>query len=409
MKNLVLLIALVVSQVSGFSQKINPVVKNPNNINGIRNKTITFVHDLTLIKPLINTNDSNGGYYSEYFYFDFNYMYCGAVIKNSGTASATHVYLEMKIMDWSSTVLNTYYSDTIGLLNPGEVVTVNIPGQLTFQSWNNIIDHFIFMVKSDSVDENPVNDQEIVPFTRFYYYNWTNASRSIYMTTSYDIGQSGNFHSGDFLGFTLSTPTNWHWLVYIEIYIAEPWQDSLALTAMVYRNGQLLDTAQVYLPDPPQAGWVGAGIFEPWPFLDPDSLYYIGVKISYNAGTHLKIGTDTSAYHNFGAESIAKIGGSWFTLNYVPLIQLVCDPEGIPDLTNQTAARVFPNPVMGTLFIDNVKGSKIEIYDITGKLVLTDTQTSSSRKLDVSDLASGIYLLRIISKDRIDSRKILVK
>jgi hypothetical protein len=121
------------------------------------------------------------------------------------------------------------------------------------------------------------------------------------------------------------------------------------------------------------------------------------------------LGADTSSFHNFGAETIAKTGGNWTTLNFVPLIRLVCDPEGIEEVGNHSLVRVFPNPAKGDIFLENAGSSKIEIYDITGNLVITDNQLSSSRKLDISNLTSGVYLLRIIGKDKIERMKIIIE
>jgi hypothetical protein len=409
MKNSVFLIVLLVSQGSGFSQKISPIVNDRNNITRQKSQNLTFTNDITLIRPLINTNDSNGGYYSEYYTLDFDFMYCGAVIKNTGTAVATHVFMKMEVRDNNNTITNTYYSDTVGLLNPGQTITVNIPGQLNFQPLTYSTSQLIFIAKSDSVDEFPANDQDTVPFTNLYISSWSHVSRSIYMTKSQEVGQSGGFQSGDFLGFTVSIKYAFHQIYYLMIDITEPWQDSLTMTAMIYRNGQAIDSANVYLPSPPQAGWAMSDGFYNNSFIEPGYLYYLGVKIKYKSGTHLIIGTDTSAYHNFNAETIAHIGGSWSGLNYVPLIQAICDPEGIDDLGHQSPARVYPNPVNGNLSLENVVGSGIEIYDISGKLVLTDARTASSRKLDLSTFAPGVYLIKIIGKDRVESRKIIIE
>ena len=115
------IIALLFLQDSSFSQRSV--------------KSTTFTNDLALVRPLINTNDSSGGYYSEYFYYDFNFMYCGAIVKNEGTAAATHIFLEIQISDYLHPVLTTYYSDTLAQLNPGQTATIVFPGPLTFQPW----------------------------------------------------------------------------------------------------------------------------------------------------------------------------------------------------------------------------------------------------------------------------------
>jgi len=371
----------------------------------------TLPHDMALTKPLINTNDSSGGYYMEYFRSEFNFLYCGAMVKNKGTATASHVYLEMKVIDVSSNLLTTCYSDTIPLVNPGEQVTLHIPGQLTFQPWisASIISQLVFTVKSDSVDENPVNNQATVPFTALFPWDWTQEARSVTMTNAYTINSSGMFHSGDFIGFRISIPNGAHWMVYMKADLPSAWPDSLVMTAQVYRNGQLLTTAPFYLGYGTQPGWVFSGGFSGWPFLEADSSYYIGVEISYPLGTNFTIGADTSAYHNFAAETVARIGGTWTTLNFVPLIELICDPEGIPENSLSNTLSIYPNPARGMLSVYNTGNATLAIYDLNGKLLLTDSQPAPSRKLDISGLHAGLYVLKAISNDRILCRKFLVE
>ena len=390
------IIALLFLQDSSFSQRSV--------------KSTTFTNDLALVRPLINTNDSSGGYYSEYFYYDFNFMYCGAIVKNEGTAAATHIFLEIQISDYLHPVLTTYYSDTLAQLNPGQTATIVFPGPLTFQPWisNTTITQFKFIVKSDAVDENPVNDSQTIPFTSFSYMSWSKWSRSIYLTTSIDVSQSGNFQSGDFLGFTISAPNDQHMFFYMMVYLPQPWPESSTITGKLYVNGQLLDTAHFTRNSAYDSGWIMSDYFMHVPNLDPGNLYYAGIEISYNSGVHFNIGADTAVFHNFSSEAIARISGSWFnTLTYVPLIEMINDPEGIREV-GKTPVRVFPNPVSGTLFVSKAGDARIEIFDITGKLVLTDTKSADTRQLDMSGLAPGFYMLRITGKDGTGSRKIIV-
>jgi hypothetical protein len=47
--------------------------------------------------------------------------------------------------------------------------------------------------------------------------------------------------------------------------------------------------------------------------------------------------------------------------------------------------------------------------DLTGKLLLTDRQKASSRKLDISALSPGVYLLRIITDANSLCEKIIIR
>jgi len=409
MKIFIFLIVISLISFNIFSQKttsLNDQVSGSELLNG---RATTFIHDLALIKPLINTNDTNGGYYQEYWTSSFHYTLCGAVIKNNGTLVATHVFLEMKIYDYTG-YLQSYFSDTIPALDPGESVTVNIPGQLTFEPWitsTRILEsHFI--ARSDSIDENPGNDQQVAPFTELWDWIWTIVSRSKNPVKSFEIGEISGFHSGDFIGFTFKNEADWSHMVYnMTFFLYEPC-DSLVIRAMLYENESLVDSVNIPLfPPPPSGEWMNSEFLnysEIW----PDSSYYVGIKFYFPEGHSFKIGVDTSLYHNFNTEPIASINGTWTSLNFIPVMQLICDPESVPE-KNKINPLVFPIPASNQVTIENTKNAKIELYDFSGKILFNSQSTSSSLNIDVSGFASGIYFLRIINKERTINRKISIE
>jgi hypothetical protein len=409
MKTVILMIGIYLISFNSFSQKTTSVDNHDSGSAPIQVTTPAFSHDIALVKPLINTNDANGGYYYEYWYYGFHYMFCGAEVMNTGTTVATNVFLEMKIFDISNSYLYSYFSDTIPSILPGETATVNIPGELTFQPWisNDMIDYLIFIVKADSIDENPSNDQQTVPFTFFSYFMWTFVSRSVNLTGSQEISQSTGFQSDDFVGFTFSTDEQWHWVAYLKLYLSEPWPDQLELKAMLFENEHLKDSAWIPLPSPPFSGWIYSNSFFQGEIFK-DSTYYVGIKFSFPAGTSFNIGTDTSVYHNLMAETIARINGNWTTLDFVPVMELICDPEALPE-KDKTSPVVFPNPAKSQITIDNIRDAKIEMYDFSGKILFTDHIISPSHIIDISGFAPGIYFFRIINKEGITYRKVMIE
>lgn len=59
--------------------------------------------------------------------------------------------------------------------------------------------------------------------------------------------------------------------------------------------------------------------------------------------------------------------------------------------------QIFPNPVSHYLTISGIKSAKsYAIYDVSGKLVISAT---FSQKIDVSQLSSGMYFLKIDNND----------
>ena len=62
---------------------------------------------------------------------------------------------------------------------------------------------------------------------------------------------------------------------------------------------------------------------------------------------------------------------------------------------------IYPNPVTTTLNLNSTGMSDFElsILDITGKVIKTERMLDQNFVFDVSDLASGMYMLRLVSRD----------
>jgi len=75
---------------------------------------------------------------------------------------------------------------------------------------------------------------------------------------------------------------------------------------------------------------------------------------------------------------------------------------------------VYPNPATNAITIamkDNSRGlDQIAITDLNGRTVKTfELNKENEITLDISDVASGIYLMRITSQDAVETRKIVKK
>ena len=65
---------------------------------------------------------------------------------------------------------------------------------------------------------------------------------------------------------------------------------------------------------------------------------------------------------------------------------------------------IYPNPVKDVLTINGIYES-VDIYDIYGKIVLT---SNAKKTINVSSLASGIYMLNINTENKIQTQKITI-
>jgi len=63
---------------------------------------------------------------------------------------------------------------------------------------------------------------------------------------------------------------------------------------------------------------------------------------------------------------------------------------------------IYPNPVNNTLFIEGNDITRIEIYDMQGRIIKSEVKTTN--QLNVSDLNQGIYMIKV---QTVDGQKIM--
>jgi hypothetical protein len=68
---------------------------------------------------------------------------------------------------------------------------------------------------------------------------------------------------------------------------------------------------------------------------------------------------------------------------------------GVDDMAEEKPM-VYPNPVSETLTVKGVPMREVAVYDLMGQLVHKKTCHGSEVQLDVSSLAAGVYILRVI-------------
>ena len=57
---------------------------------------------------------------------------------------------------------------------------------------------------------------------------------------------------------------------------------------------------------------------------------------------------------------------------------------------------VYPNPASGWLMVKGLEMRQIEIYNLLGQQVKNETCRSSAVQLDLTSLAAGVYVLRVV-------------
>ena len=79
--------------------------------------------------------------------------------------------------------------------------------------------------------------------------------------------------------------------------------------------------------------------------------------------------------------------------------------EGLTERDNSVFA--FPNPALETVYIEGIETAEIQVYNALGQMVKT---VRNSNEINVSSLAEGVYLLRVMDADgRSHTARVMVK
>ncbi|PWA06115.1 T9SS type A sorting domain-containing protein [Flavobacterium psychrotolerans] len=85
-------------------------------------------------------------------------------------------------------------------------------------------------------------------------------------------------------------------------------------------------------------------------------------------------------------------------------------PLGIAPFYNENETQLFPNPVSDFFHIESKKGiQNIRVYSEMGVLVLNIDHPLTIETLDVSNLSSGVYILKVNYEDEISSNHKIIK
>jgi hypothetical protein len=111
------------------------------------------------------------------------------------------------------------------------------------------------------------------------------------------------------------------------------------------------------------------------------------------------------AQANFSPFNITVLGGSDL---YIARYGL--NTTGIAE-NNNKSIKVYPNPSNGlfTLSFSDIGEYNVKIYDLRGICVVSETVTSLSTQLDLSNLSNGIYFLNANGANKNYQQKIIIQ
>ncbi len=86
-------------------------------------------------------------------------------------------------------------------------------------------------------------------------------------------------------------------------------------------------------------------------------------------------------------------------------------PSGIREIKNDIGLRVYPNPAKDKLMVytnRNSAGSAIAITDVLGKTIKTLKTSELSTEINVTDLQSGVYFIKVTQGNNSNTQKIII-
>ncbi|PNW28440.1 carbohydrate-binding protein [Formosa algae] len=96
--------------------------------------------------------------------------------------------------------------------------------------------------------------------------------------------------------------------------------------------------------------------------------------------------------------------GSLFNMDYFQFHTTL----GINDIL-KSEIKLYPNPVNNELHIKKAMGTKVDVYDNLGKLIISQEISNNEAFIDTSSLNSGIYFVRFEKDNVVDFKKIIKK
>lgn len=367
-------------------------------IYGQNNNDVTADSILTIVKPLVNFNAPNGGYYSENFEGNINTLYCGAIVAKQVSSTIENVHLEVNAFNHSDELLFVTLSDTLLINDSISEIHLKTPIKIDNQYY---INYLVYSIMSN----NSILSTDTIPYPLIGYADWGSIARASESTNTTNITEIEGFNSGDFIGFRFTLLNNWQ-MASFHCYSSMNWPETTIVNCKIYKNDSLLYTRPVETRSG-DWGWLVCVFLDEFADLQPDSNYVAGIEIIYEDDPSFSIGIDTRNYHNFEFESVARIDGKWESLNFVPVMKLVFNPESISE-NKISETTVYPNPTTGLLNFENGFYEKIEVFSLDGKLILTEINRTANT-IDVSNLPDGMYILTFVGKNRISTAKFYIK
>ncbi len=165
--------------------------------------------------------------------------------------------------------------------------------------------------------------------------------------------------------------------------------DWFKLKIFGYQNGNLIDTVVFYLADFRFTNNSQDYIVKDWTFVDLSSINNSdSITFALSSTDNGQYGMNTPAYFCID------------NLEYT---------TGIKNNISDNKVNIYPNPAKDIININNSNNSVLSIFDITGKQILCKKLNSNNSKINVSNLLSGVYFVKIAKSNVVTTKKLIIE
>jgi hypothetical protein len=121
--------------------------------------------------------------------------------------------------------------------------------------------------------------------------------------------------------------------------------------------------------------------------------------------------TDTSNLTCIFVDDASYSSANWTSIdptNHFVETQTDCDALSIDDNQLSQQILLYPNPVQNTLHINSQIDGTLNIYDISGKQLLSKNLQKGEQSINLKDLKPGVYMAQIVSNGQMFTQKLIV-
>lgn len=108
--------------------------------------------------------------------------------------------------------------------------------------------------------------------------------------------------------------------------------------------------------------------------------------------------------YNMGWHAYASAGTSSLRIDD---INLTVSPVGVAENSTKNVG-IYPNPATNNLFVNVASAAKAELFNVIGEKVMNANLKAGINNMDISTLAEGSYIVRILNGSEVVTKKIVV-